>query len=122
MNLFTIIPSRQACVEGYTDSRYVGVPLTPIYGCKHIEALFNCEILFPNIVWLNNDHRMLRYFFVDLEPWSSTNIQDGSSSRSARIAKSFMNLKHMCTCGKEKIKSMRCSCDGVAHINKRFVC
>ena len=117
-----VVPSRQAPVEGYIDSKYVGVPLTGIFGCKHIEALLNCEILFPNIVQLNNHHRMLIDFCVDLEPWSSTNIQDGSSSRSARIAKSFMNLKHMCTCGKEKIKSMRCSCDGVAHINKRFVC
>ena len=92
--------SRQAPVEGYIDSKYVGMPLTRIFGCKHIEALLNCEILFPNIVQLNNHHRMLRYFNVGLEPWSSTSIQEGSSGRSANIPIRFVNLEYMCTCGK----------------------
>ena len=81
------------------------MPLTRIFGCKHIEALLNCEILFPNIVQLNNHRRMLRYFYVDLEPWSSTSIQEASSGRSATILRRFMNLEHMCTCGKAKKSS-----------------
>ena len=95
-----VVPSRQAHVKGYIDSKDASMPLTRIFGCKHIEALLNCEILFLNIVQLNNHHRMLRYFNVGLEPWSSTGIQEGSSGRSANIPIRFVNLEYMCTCGK----------------------
>ena len=50
-------------------------------------------------------HQVLIDFCVDLEPWLSTSIQEGSSSRSARIARSFMNLEHMSTCSKARDSS-----------------
>ena len=54
MNLFMVLPSRQANANGYIDGKYVDVCHTDNFACRHTKALWNHQILFPNIVWLKN--------------------------------------------------------------------
>ena len=73
MNLFMVMSSRQAHAQGYIDSKHVDVLLTDNFACKHTKALFNPQILFPNVVWLKNI-RVLGGWYLHLH-----NIQSKSN-------------------------------------------